>query len=75
MVVGAVVSDKRLWKEGNVFIVNLAFADLCVTGTFKEFFPTRARGEIARSCVQPFCQSGLFITKTRESRQMKDHSA
>ena len=27
------MSDKRLWKEGNVFIVNLAVADLCVTGT------------------------------------------
>ena len=32
MVVGAVISDKRLWKEGNIFIVNLAIADLCVTG-------------------------------------------
>ena len=32
-VVGAVFSDKRLWKEGNVFILNLAFADLCVTGS------------------------------------------
>jgi hypothetical protein len=31
MVVGAVVCDRRLRKEGNVFIVNLAIADLCVT--------------------------------------------
>ena len=32
LVIGAVMSDKRLWKEGNIFIVNLAVADLCVTG-------------------------------------------
>ncbi len=31
-VIGAVYSDKRLWKEGNIFILNLAIADLCVTG-------------------------------------------
>ena len=32
MVIGAVVCDKRLQKESNIFIVNLAIADLCVTG-------------------------------------------
>ena len=31
-VIGAVFSDRRLWKESNVFIVNLAIADLLVTG-------------------------------------------
>ncbi len=31
-VIGAVIVDKRLWREGNIFIVNLAIADLCVTG-------------------------------------------
>ena len=32
MVIGAVFCDKRLRKESNIFIVNLAIADLCVTG-------------------------------------------
>lgn len=34
MVIGAMLSDKRLWKEANIFILNLALADLCVTGQF-----------------------------------------
>ena len=33
MVIGAVLSDRNLRsKEGNMFIMNLAIADLCVTG-------------------------------------------
>ena len=32
LVIGAVTTDKRLRKAGNVFILNLAIADLCVTG-------------------------------------------
>lgn len=31
MVIGAVLTDRRLRKECNIFILNLAFADLCVT--------------------------------------------
>ena len=32
MVIGAVLTDRRLRKAGNLFILNLAIADLCVTG-------------------------------------------
>ena len=31
MVLGAIAVDRRLWKIGNIFICNLAVADLCVT--------------------------------------------
>lgn len=34
MVIGAVLTHRPLRKEGNIFIVNLAIADLCVTGEF-----------------------------------------
>ncbi|XP_074641503.1 melatonin receptor type 1C-like [Tubulanus polymorphus] len=37
MVIGAVLTDKRLWSKGNVFIMNLAIADMCVTGFVNPF--------------------------------------
>ncbi|ELT94145.1 hypothetical protein CAPTEDRAFT_64190, partial [Capitella teleta] len=37
LVIGAVVCDRKLRKEGNVFIVNLAIADLCVTSVVDPF--------------------------------------
>ena len=34
LVIGAVTTDRRLKKSGNLFILNLAIADLCVTGEY-----------------------------------------
>ena len=39
LVIGAVLCDKHLRsKEGNMFILNLAIADLCVTGLKMSYF-------------------------------------
>ena len=37
------MTDKRLWKEGNIFIVNLAAADICVTSFVDPFSITGVR--------------------------------
>ena len=36
MVIGALITDKRLRRTGNLFILNLALADLWVTGKKRE---------------------------------------
>ena len=52
LITGAVLTDKRLWKEGNVFIVNLAAADLCVTG-FVDPFSIAGVSTTSRELTQP----------------------
>ena len=38
LVIGAVLSDRRLRRqEGNIFILNLATADLCVTSKYNNY--------------------------------------
>ena len=56
MVIGAVLVDRRLRKSGNLFILNLAVADLCVTGE-------EGANTLCRHIFGEICEFELFHKK------------
>ena len=65
MVIGAVFCDKRLRKESNIFIVNLAIADLCVTGE---------NGSLSRCCLLVFIFCCIFFRQNPIGSPAKETS-